>query len=163
MSKNGKKWKTCKICLARTGRLGIPDFKTFSRYIELSIEIPLWYLRRGRVFYCLSFGPFGICGKIFLISKNLFLSVTTLTFPDCEILDWLVFSPLSRHAPYNTATAIAHGSFPNEIGSSFIFAIIWTACLSVLSLIAALLAILAKCDVESIEGSRILSLLTNSL
>jgi hypothetical protein len=35
----------------------------------------------------LSLGPLGIDGKIFLISKNRFLNVTTLTFPAIEILD----------------------------------------------------------------------------
>ena len=35
----------------------------------------------------LSLGPLGIDGKIFLISRNRFLNVTTLTFPAIEILD----------------------------------------------------------------------------
>ena len=111
----------------------------------------------------LSLGPLGIDGKIFLISKNRFLNVTTLTFPAIEILDWLVFSPFSRHAPYSTATAIAHGSFPKESGLSFTTDIICIACLAVFSLMPALLAILVRCEVESIEGSRILSFFTSNL
>mgnify|MGYP007129740344 FL=1 len=35
----------------------------------------------------LSLGPLGIDGKIFLISRNRFLNVTTLMFPAIEILD----------------------------------------------------------------------------
>ena len=35
----------------------------------------------------LSLGPLGMDGKIFLISKNRFLNVTTLTFPAIDILD----------------------------------------------------------------------------
>lgn len=57
---------------------------------EIKIEINKNKSYRILIFVCesyLSLGPLGIDGKIFLISKNRFLNVTTLTFPAIEILD----------------------------------------------------------------------------
>ena len=63
---------------------------------------------------------FCISGNNLVISKNLFLSVTTLIPPACASFAWLVLSS-TRQAPYKAAAASAFGSLPNEIGSNQLY------------------------------------------